>query len=411
LGRANGRPPELEPRARELVDAVAAAAARWREAAFPPRVRAAAAVVQRTGYSPPVVAYALDRLFGAVTRAALEATISGELGSLEALDGFVARKGRPDVWFRPAGNVVIISSDTTIGVALHPLVFAICAKAQVLVKDRDDGLIAAFLETLAQEGATWPAGLTAEAWSASESTPRLADADVVIAFGRDEALRAIRAALPVQARFLPFGHRISAGYLTRHALAGEQSARRYARAAALDALLYDGEGCLSLRALFVERGGRLRLAEFAGLLAVACAELTLEFPPGARLPDPRVARYRNRLRFRAAQGAGELHCSRAGEWLVAFDPPPDEPPPLLPRTLAVYPVETPEEAAAYLRRHLLPLEALATDQPDDGALCTFVHQGGAARIARFGTLQDPPLGGEHGGCGRILPFVRAIYRS
>jgi hypothetical protein len=28
----------------------------------------------------------------------------------------------------------------------------------------------------------------------------------------------------------------------------------------------------------------------------------------------------------------------------------------------------------------------------------------------LGTLQRPPLGGEHGGAGRILPFVRAIYR-
>ncbi|MGB8205477.1 MAG: acyl-CoA reductase, partial [Candidatus Baltobacteraceae bacterium] len=175
----------MEARAEQLIAAVADAAARWCNADFPPRVRTAHALAARTGYSAPVVDYALDRLFGAVTREALRATIAGELGALEALDGFVARQGRPDVWFRPAGKVAIVSSDTTIGVALHPLVFAVCAKAEVLVKDREDRLIAAFAETLAQERPELAERVTSQPWDGAEGAARLAEAGVVVAFGRD----------------------------------------------------------------------------------------------------------------------------------------------------------------------------------------------------------------------------------
>ena len=42
------------------------------------------------------------------------------------LDGFVERAGRPAAWARGANAVTIVSSDTTIGVAIAPLVFALC---------------------------------------------------------------------------------------------------------------------------------------------------------------------------------------------------------------------------------------------------------------------------------------------
>ncbi len=401
----------MEARAEELIAAVADAAARWRDADFPPRVRSARGLVARTGYSAPVVEYALDRLFGALTRDAIGATVAGELGSLEALDGFVARDGRPDVWFRPAGTVAIVSSDTTIGVALHPLVFAVCAKATVLVKDREDQLVSAFVETLAEERPELARRIAAHAWDGATDAGRLAESDVVVAFGRDETLRAIRANLPAQARFVGFGHRTSVGYVTPASLEHESAARRCALAAARDALLYDGDGCLSLHALFVERGGAIEPERFARIVSEACDEVAIEFPAGTRDLEASTASYRKRMLFRAAQGVGAVHCGASERHVVAYDPPFDEPPPLLPRTLALHAVRGPGEALAYLRRHALPLEAFATDAPPGPELLAAAVAAGATRIARLGTLQDPPLSGEHGGVGRILPYVRAIYRS
>ncbi len=274
-----------------IVRAVADAAERWRNADFPPRVRATRAIMERLAYSEPMVDLALDRLFSGITVEALHATIASELGSLDALDGFASRPGRPDAYARGVEHAVIIASDTTIGVAIPPLAFALCANVgQVVVKDRSDALVAAFAQTLIEEEPLLAARLRVEQWEGDDverSRQAVSDADVVVAFGRDETMRAIRAQCKPEAHFVPFGHRISVGYIPREALGDVTTARCYARGAAVDALLYEGEGCLSLRALFVECGGKLAPTAFAELLAHACEEVTVEFP-SARSLDPRV---------------------------------------------------------------------------------------------------------------------------
>jgi len=402
--------------ARRIVDALADAAERWRDADFPARVRATRGLVARTGYTEPVVDFALDRLFESLTREALAVTIAGELGSVEALDGFVARTGRPDVFYRGVARAAIVSSDTTIGVALPALAFALCAKARVAVKERDDGLVAAFAATLAEERpelgqrietGTWPA-------ESAELRARLARADTVVAFGRDATLADVRAVLAPNARFVPFGHRTSAGYVTREALADESLVRAAARGAARDALLYDGDGCLSLHALFVERGGALDVAAFARAVAAACDEAAIEFPAGYAELDAATAAYRRRALFRAAQGEGFVHAGAVAPHLLVLDPPRDEPPPLLRRTLALYAVDEPRDAAAFLRAHALPLEAVALAPGAAGTrddVVRFASESGAARLCELGRLQAPPLAAEHGSAERILPFVRAIYRA
>ncbi len=401
-------------RASHIIRAVADAATRWHNGDFPPRVRATKAVMRRTGYTEPVVDYALDRLFEQLDRSCVESVIRGELGSLEALDGFVARPGQPALFFRGLSKAMIIASDTTIGVALPALVFALCAKADVTVKDRDDQLVAAFVETLVEEEPALAEHVCVAVWEGSDSAQsraRVSDADVVVAYGSNTALAAIRTQLAPQARFVGYGHRTSVGYVPREALRHEIAAREVARAAALDALLYDGDGCLSLHALFVERSGTITPLGFASILARACDEIAIEFPSGSSIAAPEVAAYRRCALFRAAQGRGAVYDGFVAPHLVVYDAPPDEPPPLLPRTLGIYPVDAPHDMLTFVRRHALPLEAFARvdgTRPDVEAAAL---ESGASRIAPLGRLQAPPLGGEHGGQGRILPFVRAIYRE
>ncbi len=401
-------------RAAQAVEAIADAAGRWTDADFPPRVRAVRALVIRTGYSEPVVEYALDRLFGGLAREALRAAIESELGALAALDGFVARRGLPDVTYRGLERVAIVASDTTIGVAIAPLAFALCAGSHVTVKDRDDRLVAAFARTLEEERPEFAERLATGVWDGAGSGTShtvLGAADAVVAFGRTETLGAIRAQLAPGARFVAHGHRTSAGYVARETLGGDAAIAGCAAGAARDALLYDGDGCLSLHALFVERGGGIDPATFAQRVAAACDTAAVEFPAGYAQADPEVTAYRRAALFRAAQGEGAVPAGGAGPHLIVFDPPQAEPPPLLRRTLAIYPVDGPADALAFVRRHALPLEAVATCGTPRPDVQAFALASGAARIAALGTLQDPPLGGEHGGVGRILPFVRAIYRG
>lgn len=396
--------------ARTIIAAIADAAERWSDADFPPRVRVTDRIAERTGYSVPVVEYALDRLFFSISRAELEATIRSEVGSLDILDGFARRSDRPDAWAAPAGRVCIISSRTTIGVAVVPAVFALCAKCDVLVKDREDSLLHAFFETLAEELDVFGDAARASVWSpGDEDAPDLAAFGVVVAFGDDRTLTAIRRGLDAGARFIGYGSRASAGYVAREALESREQAERIARGAARDLVLYETEGCLSLHTLFVERSAALSPSEFGSILASCIEEANVEFPIGRRAASDSasIAQQRNLGAFRAAAGRGAVFASDAAEYAVLVDHPISEPPQFLPRTIGIVEVSGPEDALGYLREHRLRLEgfALSGDRSD---VVRSAVEAGAVRLTRFGELQHPPLSGDHGGRPRIAEFVRWI---
>ena len=223
--------------AREIVAALDRAAERWRGAARPERLAAARVVAARTGYDRATVNAALEALFGELTATALTATIVDELGSLEVLDGFLERPGRPAAHARGVERVVVVSSATTIGVAIPAAAFALCAGARVVVKDRDDDLVARFRATLVAIEPRLAERFIAERWAAHDDPhmiERLASADVAVVFGGADALRAIRTRLAPTARLLPFGHRVSVAYVEREAAAerrGRTGARRGASCA------------------------------------------------------------------------------------------------------------------------------------------------------------------------------------
>lgn len=389
---------------RRIVAAIGDAAARWADADFPPRVRLLDAIAERTGYSIPVVEYALDQIFFTLTEHALEETIATELGAVDRLDQFDG--GRRAM---PAGAACIISSRTTIGVAIVPAVFALCAKCDVTVKDREDCLVRTFFASLAQELPELQAAAQARVWSGEEDETSLLDFDVVAAFGTDATLKAIRGKMRADSTLLAYGSKASAGYVSRASLGDESAARHLASGAARDVVLYDTQGCMSLHILFVERGTTISTQDFGALLAAAIERAAVEFPPGPAemAVRTRVAQLRDLAAFRAAAGTGCVFSDREASFLILVDPPASEPPPFLARTVLLLAVDGPQEALAYLRAHGLRLEAIASDAAP-GTLSTLAEDFGAARLCRFGEMQRPPLSHPHGGIGRIAPFVRWI---
>jgi hypothetical protein len=393
--------------ARSIVRAIAGAAERWSDGDFSPRVRLLDAVAARTGYSLPVVEYALDRIFLSLGENAIAETIARELGSLDALDRFVERGALPRARALPLGSICIVSSRTTIGVAIFPAIFALCAKCDVLVKDRDDGLVGAFFATLRDELDEFETAARATTWDGRHEAADLGAFDGVVAFGSDAALAHLRDGVSPAARFIPYGSKASAGYAGRDALATQTGARDVARGAARDLVLYESEGCLSLHALFVERGAAVTPDAFTALLAAEIERAEVEFPLGTRSADAsaRLAQRRDLAAFRAASGSGAVYSDANASYLAVLDPPPSEPPAFLPRALGVHAVDGPDDAAAYLERHRLPLEAFAVAGMRDDIFAMAV-KAGAARVAAFGELQSPALGGYHGGRPRIAEFVR-----
>jgi len=387
---------------RAIVAAIDAAAARWSDPSFDPRVRARAAAAARTGYSLAAVDHAFDALFGSIRRSELEAIIASELGSLDVLDCFVESDARPAARALPIGRVAIVASRTTVGVAIVPAIFALCAKCHVLVKDREDHLVAAFFDTLSGELPELRAAARAQSWRGEDDAVSLREFDAVVAFGSDATLTTIGAHVGYPARFIGFGSKASAGYVTRETLADESDARELAAGAARDLVLYETEGCLSLHCLFVERGGAVSIERFAGYLQSALRDACRRFSDG-----PRGARRRAEARD-LATFRGQTAVADAGvNYLTIVDAPLDEPPLFLPRAIRIHAIDDCAQAAHYFRRHGISLEALALSQARRDLLELAVAAG-AARVAPFGTLQRPPLGAFHGGRPRIAEFVRWI---
>jgi acyl-CoA reductase-like NAD-dependent aldehyde dehydrogenase len=392
---------------RAIVAAIAAAATRWSEAGFAPRARIRNAVSERTGYSPPAIDFAFDTLFGSLRRDAIEAVIADELGCLDVLDEFVARGERGRVRALPLGRVCVVASRTTIGVALLPAVFALCAKCPVLVKDREDRLIAAFFETLAGELDEADSVAIAQTWKGGDDDYDLTEFDAVVAFGSDATLGQIANALSFPTRFIPYGTKASAGYVAREALMDERVVERSAPAPSRDLVLYESEGCLSLHALFVERGGVISPERFAELLSGEIRAALVAFPPGPRgaLSTVRRAQTRDLEIFRGA--GAQIYADPRAEYLIVLDPSLDAPPAFQPLSVRLHVVDDASQAAQYFARHGIAVEALAVahSRSDVRAMAAAI---GVSRIASFGTLQTPPLGAFHGGRPRIAEFVRWV---
>jgi hypothetical protein len=367
------------------ITACAQAARLWSEREFPARAHLLQRIQDRTGYGVSAVEFALDALFGSITEEALRETIENEIG---------------DRVVRPIGRVAVISSRTTIGVAVVPAVFAICAGCDVLVKDREDYLVRAFFETLAAQE-TLNQSFEAGTWEGPERD--LSGFDAVVAFGTDETLEAIRAQLSPSARFIPYGPACSVGYVAREALVDSVAAARIAQGAARDLVLYESEGCLSLHALFVEEGGNVAPETFARILASAVEQANAEFPVGAARNDvAKRVTARDLALFRGSLLAADAKARYAIE-----RGSPEHAPAFLPRVLALHTAREPREMLAYARRHALPLESCAVaGTRDDIVACA--TDAGAHRIAEFGAMQVPPLGYEHGGRPRIAEFVQFV---
>lgn len=111
---------------------------------------------------------------------------------------------------------------------------------------------------------------------ASEQTA-FALADVVLAYGGNEALQAMQAHVPVTTRFLPHGHKLSFGMVSAAALSVRKGPS-VARQAALDVARYDQQGCYSPHVFYVQRGAPFSPQDFAQHLANELAGLEHKLP-------------------------------------------------------------------------------------------------------------------------------------
>lgn len=215
--------------------------------------------------------------------------------------------------------------------------------------------------------------------SSAEGLQRLGSQDRVLGFGGDAAMGELASALPKSVRRSLHGHRVSFAVI-------HHPTPEIARGLALDAALYDGQGCMSPAAVFCLNDAE-RLARN---LSTELARLSKTMPRG---PFPAHLGPLWRERTGLGRILGTLH--DGADWAVPILPAARAQALVLPRMLPVHPIGDVSELAPLAE---LPLSTLGTDGPPLDLPFT--------RVTKPGAMQRPALATVHEGVDlvrRLMP--------
>ena len=352
--------------------------------------RALAELPISTGHAPATIEIALGNLWAALRAPHLSAVYEREHvdSATQPLPGLALHV--------LAGNVP--------GVGIFGIVAALLAGVPSLVKPaaREPFLPGIFVESVNAVAPELGRAVAVTPWrggTADLDTVAVDEADLVLAYGRDDTLD--RLALRQPRRFVRYGERLSVALVGR-------SARTPATAAALarQVALFDQQGCLSPQVACVEETSQAETDRFAALVADELAELEQRLPRATPTLAESAATWRflERERWRAQEGdpvtvhgghagAGSVVCVRGGAW------------PMSPtfRHLILLPVSTLRAAAATLQRVAGMVEAVgyagpATELGDAAEVAAAV---GAHRLCPLERMQAPPFAWRQSGHARL----------
>jgi hypothetical protein len=347
-----------------------------------------------TGYPRATIEIALANLWEALRAPDLTTTLRAELAERDAhaLPGLALHV--------LAGNVP--------GVGVFGIVAALLAGVPSLVKPaaREPFLPALLVDSITAVAPELRRAIAVAPWrggTADLDATAVSEADVVLAYGRDETLDRLAAWQP--RRLLRYGRRLSAVLVARSAVT-----RGTAVALARQVALFDQQGCLSPQLACVEETSPAETEWFAGLVAEELAQLEAELPraPLALAESAAVWRFLEQQRWRAQEGAAVVvHGGHEGRPSVVCD-------------------RTRERAASPTFRHLvvtpIPSLAAAADvlQPLTGVVEAIGYAGptsrlveasdvavrcGAHRLCPLERLQAPPFAWRQSGHARLASFA------
>lgn len=239
------------------------------------------------------------------------------------------------------------------------------------------------------------------------------EADTVLAYGSNQAVDQIRRQLPVTTRFLPYGHKLGFGLISRAAL-DTQRAPPTARLAAHDVVRWEQQGCYSPHLFYVERGGRVAPRQFAQYLAGELANLQRRHPRRALALEEAqaIAGWRQSSELRAlSAGGAQLLGDEHAEWAVAYA---DAPQPLSPtaghRCIQVVAIDRLDDVVALVEPHAMFLQTagVAAEPAELFRVAALLGRAGVTRVAAIGSMTAPEAGWHHDGRFNLLDLVRMV---
>lgn len=361
------------------------------------------------GMTPPMVAEALRNLLGSLKGARLERLRRKYLGSAPDMNLFLPRI----IFHNLAGNLFLSGWESLI---LANLTGA-CSLVRTSQNDRYFPVL--FVEAMSSINPVARAMNRCVWWPhEEEELTRFAveRADAVVAFGDDDTIRAIREMTPLGTKFIGHGHKVS------FILLDEEDFESFslpviAKRVAYDFSVYDQQGCLSPRALFVKTKSRQLLEQLAIAITHAMEKLAKVLPRHELTLEEAAAVAREREEILIQEAASASHTARqqldpnaklasplSADYLVALRSL--QPFSLSPvnRTVIIRPFASLRDLMATLNplRNNISTLGVAEFHQDWQLLANYVR---ATRICPIGKMQKPPLDWTHDGYQPLAAFT------
>ncbi len=402
---------------REITGALGAVGRRFLDPTDPLRVEALRALPAEAGLGPEMAETVLDGMAGDWSAARLRSTVEAEFEDPDVLDGPVVVRGREVMAAGPALCVQIVSGSVP-GVGVNALVRSLLVKGPTLVKPgRGDLLLPRlFQRALAEHDPELAAAAEVLYWpsdAAAALRAALARSDVLVAYGSDTTVAALRAAAPATTRVVTYHHRVAVAVVGREVLNGS-SVERVALDTARAVALFEQRGCVCPHRVYVEEGGELDADAFAERLASALEALESNLPSAPLDPEEGAALHqlRGTAELLAASGQARVrHGGVAAPWTVVRGAEPTVgDTPTLARGVQVITLADFEELASRLAadgRHLQSVGYAGLEERL-GAIAAALGHAGAARVVPIERLSFPPPWWLHDGRGPLRELVRWV---
>ncbi len=401
----------------DIIRTIDTAIARLLDAQDPYRQALERLLPRATGFDAAMVRLGLNSYLQTFRALQLQRFVTEDFANPKLLDEFQARlKGG---WSKSIGPDLLVHvwAGNVPALPLWSFVSGLLVKAGTIGKIATAEPIFAslFARLLAEIEPRWADCFAVVWWQGGDDVVErcvFSEADVVLAYGGNTALRAMQDRMPVTTRFLPHGHKLSFGIVSNAALSVLRG-QATARAAALDVARWDQQGCYSPQVFYVQRGGQVQPLEFAQHLASELAALASKFTRRSLTLEEAasVATWREHHEFESLRQASHRVLGDASQaFTIVYTDTPQLLPGPLNRCALVVAVDSLQDVLPLIepQRAYLQTVGLAAAPEELLALGEALGQAGVTRICALGAMTSPEAGWHHDGRFSLLDLVRMV---
>lgn len=395
----------------QIVDAIDRTIARLLDRNDPYRRKMDELLPIVTGYAPEIVALGLTGYLKTFRKPQLKRFLAEDFANPSILDQFqplmkggCGRAFSPDlsahIW---AGNVP--------GLPIWSLISSLLVKSGTIGKvSTAEPLFAGWFAQLLAEVEPALADCLAVIWWQGGDVEREAalvkQADLILGYGSNESLQSIHQRVPVNKRFLAYGHKVSFSMVATEALTSNK-AKPTARLAAYDIARYDQQGCYSPQMIFVEQDGNVSPERFAHYLSQELSAFETKYPRRELGIEEAgsLATWRSNEELTSS---GTIFGEETGLWTVSYQQDDQRfLPSSLNRTIRVIGVnslkDVPNIVAPF--KSLLQTVGIASNPERLYELASILGAVGVTRICALGDMTSPEAGWHHDGRFNLLDLV------